>query len=163
LELQSVELQAAPSHLLRAWWPALVWVGLIGVESTDCFSSANTSSFLYPFLVRVFGQIDPEVFFQWHYYLRKAGHVAGYGILALLLLRGWRATLARTRRWNRRPAIFAWLATAAVAAMDEWHQSFLRSRHGSVRDVALDSVAGLGFLLVAHFWLRRSERAVPKT
>jgi VanZ family protein len=163
LELQSAELQSARSHLLRAWWPALVWIGLIGVESTDCFSSANTSGFLYPLLVRIFGQIDPEDFFLWHHYLRKTGHVVGYGILALLLLRGWRATLARARGWNRRPAIFAWLATAWVAAIDEWHQSFLPSRHGSVRDVALDSVAGLGFLLAVYFWLRRSSEAEPKT
>jgi VanZ family protein len=158
-----LELQSARSHLLRAWWPAVVWIGLIGFESTDYFSSANTSSFLYPFLVRVFGQIDPEAFFLWHYYLRKTGHVVGYGILALLLLRGWRATLARTRGWNRRPAIFAWLATALVAAMDEWHQSFLPSRHGSVRDVALDSVAALGFLLVAYLCLRRSDAVQPET
>ena len=87
----------------------------------------------------------------------------GYGILGLLLLRGWRATLARTRGWNWRPAIFAWLATAAVAAMDEWHQSFIPSRTGSVRDVALDSVAALGFLLAAYFWLRRSDGAEAKT
>lgn len=141
----------------------MLWIGLIGFESTDYFSSANTISFLYPLLARVFGQIDPEDFFLWHHYLRKAGHVAGYGILAVLLLRGWRATLARTRRWNWRPAIFAWLATASVAAMDEWHQSFIPSRAGSARDVALDSLAGLGFLLAAYFWLRRSDGAEAKT
>lgn len=157
-----MELQSARSHLLRAWWPAVVWIGLIGAESTDYFSSENTGDFLYPLLVRVFGQIDPEDFFLWHHYLRKAGHVVGYGILGLLLLRGWRATLARAREWNWRPAIFAWLATASVAAMDEWHQSFIRSRTGSVRDVALDSVAALGFLLAAYFWLRRSDGAEQK-
>jgi len=42
--------------------------------------------------------------------------------------------------------------------MDEWHQSYIPSRTGSIWDVALDSVAGLGFLLVAYFWLRRSEK-----
>ena len=152
-----MELQPARRHLLRAWWPAVVWIGLIGFESTDCFSSANTIGFLYPLMVRIFGQIDPEAFFLWHHYLRKTGHVVGYGILALLLLRGWRATLARTREWHWRSAIFAWLGTAVVAAMDEWHQTFIPSRNGSVRDVALDSVAGLGFLLVAYFWLRRSD------
>jgi VanZ family protein len=41
--------------------------------------------------------------------------------------------------------------------MDEWHQSYIPSRTGTWRDAVLDSVAGLLFLLVAYFWLRRSE------
>jgi VanZ family protein len=50
----------------------------------------------------------------------------------------------------------SWLGTAIVAALDEWHQSYIPSRTGSVWDVALDSVAGVAFLVVAYFWLRRS-------
>jgi VanZ family protein len=41
--------------------------------------------------------------------------------------------------------------------MDEWHQSFIPSRSGTVRDVALDTVAGVAFLVVAYFWLRRPQ------
>lgn len=163
MQLQSAELKSTRSNLLRAWWPALVWIALIAVESTDSFSSQNTGDLLYPLLVRVFGQIDPADFLLWHHYLRKGGHVMGYGILAVLLLRGCRATLACIRGWNWRPAIFAWLATASVAAVDEWHQTFIPSRTGNVRDVALDSGAGLGFLLLAYFWLRRSDRPELKT
>jgi VanZ family protein len=160
LELQSAESQAARPRLLRAWWPAAAWIGLIGLESTDYLSSENTGNLLFGLLTGVFGQIDIHNFQIWHHYLRKTGHVVGYGILSLLLLRAWRATLARTRGWNWRPAILAWLVTAAVAAMDEWHQTFIPSRTGTIWDVALDSVAGLGFLLAAWFWLRRSSSAL---
>ena len=160
MELQSAESQAARPHLLRAWWPAAAWIGLIGLESTDYLSSANTGNLLFGLLTSIFGQIDIHHFEIWHHYLRKTGHVVVYGILSLLLLRAWRATLARTHGWNWRPAILAWLATAAVAAMDEWHQTFIPSRTGTIRDVALDSVAGLGFLLAAWFWLRRSGSAL---
>jgi VanZ family protein len=41
--------------------------------------------------------------------------------------------------------------------MDEWHQSFIPSRTGTVHDVILDSIAGLIFLLIANLWLRRSQ------
>jgi len=60
-----------------------------------------------------------------------------------------------------RAVLLSWLGTAIVAALDEWHQSYIPSRMGSLWDVALDSVAGVAFLVVAYFWLRRSELAEP--
>jgi VanZ family protein len=58
-------------------------------------------------------------------------------------------------------ALLAWLGTVFVAAMDEWHQSLIPSRTGTWRDAVLDSVAGLAFLLVAYFWLRRAHEVAP--
>ena len=152
------ELMAASSpNLLRAWWPAAVWICLIAFESTDFFSSEHTGSMLYGLLTRLFGQIDFYKFLVFHHYLRKTGHVVGYGMLSLLLLRGWRATFGRVPSLLLRAALLSWLGTAFVAAMDEWHQSYIPSRTGTIWDVALDSVAGVAFLVVAYFWLRRQN------
>ncbi|MGB8012521.1 MAG: VanZ family protein [Terriglobales bacterium] len=145
------------SNLLRAWWPAVVWMGLIALESTDSFSSENTGKVLYTVLTRLFGQINLYDFLMFHHYLRKTGHVVGYGMLSLLLLRGWRATLGRLPALLLRAVLLSWLGTALVAALDEWHQSYIPSRTGTIWDVALDTVAGVAFLVVAYFWLRRSE------
>ena len=144
---------------LRAWWPAIVWMGLITFESTDLFSSQNTGSVLYSLLTRLFGEINFYDFLVFHHYLRKTGHVLGYGMLSLLLLRGWRATFDCAHAWSWRTALLAWVGTALVAAMDEWHQSFIPSRMGSPRDVLLDTTAGLVFLLIAYVWLRRAAVA----
>ena len=144
-------------NLLRAWWPAVVWIVLITFESTDYFSSKNTGSLLYALLTRLFGNINFYKFLIFHHYLRKTGHVVGYGMLSLLLLRGWRATLGRVHTLLLRTALLSWLGTACVAALDEWHQSFIPSRTGTVWDVALDTAAGVAFLVVAYLWLRRSE------
>ena len=146
-------------NLLRAWWPALVWIGLIAFESTDFFSAQNTGSMLYSLLTRLFGEINFHDFLVFHHYLRKSGHVLGYGILSLLLLRGWRATLDYAHVWVWRAALLAWVGTALVASADEWHQSFIPSRTGNPTDVLLDSVAGVVFLLIAYLWLRRSALA----
>ena len=135
----------------------MVWIGLIALESTDSFSSENTGSILYTLLTRLLGNIDFYKFLVFHHYLRKTGHVVGYGMLSLLLLRGWRATFDYTLLL--RAALLSWLGTACVAALDEWHQSYIPSRTGTVWDVALDSVAGVVFLVVAYFWLRRSDGA----
>jgi len=144
-------------NLLRAWWPAAVWIGLISIESTDMFSSQNTGSMLYAVLTRFFGPINLYDFLIFHHYLRKTGHVVGYGMLALLLLRGWRATLGYSRSLLARTSLLSWIGTVFVASLDEWHQSFIPSRTGTVRDVILDSIAGLVFLLIAYLWLQRSK------
>ncbi len=113
---------------------------------------------MYGLLTRVFGQIDYYDFLYWHHYLRKAGHVVGYAMLGLLLLRGFRATLAHRGSWIGQGIIFAWIGTAFVAAMDEWHQSYIPSRTGTPWDVLLDSVAGLTALMLAYLLLRIRTR-----
>jgi VanZ family protein len=157
----TTHLTASRPNLLRAWWPALVWIGLIACESTDSFSAQHTGSILYALLTRLFGDIDFYKFLVFHHYLRKTGHVVGFGMLSVLLLRGWRATLIHNHDWSWRVALLAWLGTVFVAAMDEWHQSFIPSRTGTWRDAVLDSLAGLVFLLVAYFWSWRSNELAP--
>lgn len=77
-------------------------------------------------------------------FLRKLGHVVGYFTLSVLFFRSWRATFPRlSTRWCLQWATVALLSTALVAALDEWHQSYLPSRTGTVRDVILDSAAAL--------------------
>lgn len=122
-------------------------------------SAQNTGSILYSLLTRLFGEINLYDFLYWHHYLRKAGHVVGYAMLGLLLLRGFRTTFAHRPDWIRLLPVFAWLGTAFVAAMDEWHQSYIPSRTGTVNDVLLDSAAGLVALALAYVALRRKVPA----
>ena len=58
LRPNETNLTAPRPNLLRAWWPAAVWVVLITFESTDYFSSQNTGSMLYTLLTRLFGHIN---------------------------------------------------------------------------------------------------------
>jgi len=153
----TTDLTASRPNLVRAWWPAVVWIGLIALESTDSFSAQNTGTVLYTIFTRLFGNINLYHFLIFHHYLRKTGHVVGYGMLSLLLLRGWRATLGRVHTLLLRAVLLSWLGTVCVGGMDEWHQSYIPSRTGTIWDVALDSVAGVAFLVVAYFWLRRSD------
>ncbi len=157
----ATDLTASRPSLLRAWWPAAAWVVLIAFESTDFFSSQNTGAALYTILTRLFGHINVHDFFVFHQYLRKTGHVVGYGMLSVLMLRGWRATLDQDHVQLGRTLLLSWLGTVFVATLDEWHQSYIPSRTGTWRDVVLDSAAGLAFLLVASGWLRRKpERSL---
>ena len=125
------------------------------MESTGALSSRNTGRFLYPLFHLLFG-LDLIHFRTWHFFLRKTGHVIGYGTLSILLFRAWKATLPvrGNPRWAWVWSLDAVLMTALVASLDEWHQSFLPSRTGTVRDVVLDSVAGILAQVLVYIWLR---------
>jgi VanZ family protein len=79
----------------------------------------------------------------WDTVLRKGAHVTEYAILGALLYRAL----------EREPAALA--AGIAYAATDELHQHFVRGRHASPVDVAIDAVGvALGMLV----WLRVRDR-----
>jgi VanZ family protein len=85
----------------------------------------------------------------WDTLLRKGAHVTEYAILGALLLRA----LGR-----QTPAVAAGIAYAAT---DELHQHFVRGRHASPLDVAIDAV---GITLGVYLFCRlQRTRLVPGT
>ncbi len=150
-------------QLLKEWIAAGLWLALIAGESTNHLSAANTSRILYPLFHFLTG-VDPFRFVIWDYYIRKMGHFVGYFGLSILLFRAWRATLpfASPSCWSMQWARIAFFMTALVASLDEWHQTYLASRSGSLRDVLLDTSAALTaqiliFLLVRGHRTSRGE------
>jgi VanZ family protein len=151
--------------LWKAWIPAIIWLSFIVIESTDSFSSAHTSKFLWPIFHFLSG-IDMVRFETWHHYIRKAGHCVGYFVLSLLMFRAWRATFPHagvsrwTSRWSLPWTSTAFLVTAMVASLDEWHQSYIPSRTGTYKDVLLDSFAALmaQIAILVFFFLTRKPR-----
>ena len=144
-------------ELLKAWIAATLWLIVIAIESTALLSAANTGKILYPLLHFLFG-LDWERFEDWHFYIRKTGHVIGYGMLSFLLFRAWRATFESDHvKWKARWAGLAVLGTAIVASLDEWHQSFIPSRTGRWQDVVLDTCAGVAAQILILLWWRISS------
>jgi len=77
----------------------------------------------------------------WDTVLRKGAHITEYAILALLLVRAVGREV---------PAL---ALGVLYAASDELHQGFVRGRHASPVDVAIDAV---GLLLGIAAWRRVS-------
>jgi VanZ family protein len=151
------------TRILKVWLPSAIWLAVIVVESTNFGSAEHTSRILYPILHFLFG-IDPTRSAAWNGFLRKIGHFVGYFILSVLLFRSWRATFPRlSTRWCLQWATVAFLSTFLVAMLDEWHQSYLKSRTGTLSDVLLDSGAALfaQFMLFAVLHLLRVEKRRP--
>jgi len=132
---------------------------LIAIESTDWLSAQHTSRILYPLLHFLIG-LDLVRFEVWHHYIRKLGHFMGYFTLSFFLFRAWRATLRLpwAPRWALRWGAIAFLMSAMVASLDEWHQTFIPSRTGAIRDVILDSCAALTAQLLIFLYLSWKPR-----
>ncbi|MGA9799798.1 MAG: VanZ family protein [Terriglobales bacterium] len=145
----------AQKHLLKTWIAAILWLGLIVGESTNFASAENTGRLLYPLLHFIFG-LELVHFPLWHFLIRKSGHFVGYFTLSWLLFRAWRDTFPYPgRNWAIQWARISFFMTALVACLDEWHQSYLPSRTGNLRDVLLDSTAALIAQIVIFLILRR--------
>jgi VanZ family protein len=154
-------LNPAQKQLLKTWIAAVLWLWVIVLESTNFASSDNTSRIFYPLLHFLFG-LDPAHFPTWHAVIRKTGHFVGYFTLSVLLFRAWRATFAfPALRWSIEWARISFFMTALVACLDEWHQTYLPSRTGSLHDVLLDSTAALIAQVVIFLLLRRRNLASP--
>ncbi len=148
-----------PAGAWKQWIPALIWIAIITVESTDLLSSANTGSLLYAILTRLFGTINPATFEIFHHFSRKTGHFVGFFVLSYLLFRAWRATLPLRGigLWSLPWARVSFLMSVMVATLDEWHQTTIPSRTGTFRDVILDSTAAFTTQLLLWLLLRRKS------
>jgi VanZ family protein len=134
--------------------PAIVWMAIIFLGSTDMLSAEHTSRFLVPFLRWFDPQISLAALDQIQFAIRKLGHLTEYAILAMLLWRALRGGI----RWQMKMSILflvAVLASAIFAASDEFHQSFVPSRTGSPNDVMIDICGALAGLAICWMFARR--------
>jgi VanZ family protein len=148
----------------NVWTPAAIAVAIICTESTDTFSAQNTSSWLRPIVEHWIGHINDSTWEFLHHYLRKTGHVIGYGLVAFTFLRAWLYTLTQRGpstliAWRLESSILAILSTAIVASCDEYHQSFIPSRTGSPLDVLLDTAGACALCLLVWLfcWSKRQS------
>jgi VanZ family protein len=137
--------------------PVIVWMALIFLGSTDVLSAAHTSRFLVPFLRWLDPEISLAALAQIQLAIRKLGHLSEYAILAMLL---WRALRLATERRSKM-SIFgmALVCSAAFAASDEFHQSFVGSRTSSTHDVLIDICGALIALLFCAVLTSRERPA----
>jgi VanZ family protein len=136
---------------LKYWLPLVIWLGVIFVGSTNLMSAEHTSHYIVPFLLWLKPGMSPRTIWIILVVVRKCAHVTEYAILALLLWRAFRSVpILHAKTWMVFYA--ALLGCAVYAASDEFHQTFVKSRTPSVRDVFLD-IAGafVGLLIGASF------------
>ena len=85
--------------------------------------------------------------------LRKGAHIAEYALLVWLLVRALQLSSIRgaTALWVAVPLSLLYAVT------DEWHQTFVPGREGTLRDVLIDGVGIIGM----YAWARWRAPSPP--
>jgi VanZ family protein len=103
--------------VVMRWFVVALWMGLI-------FSLSAIPSLASP-LPAIYDLI-----------LRKLAHLTIYTVLTVLLFRAFRMHVdSPTSAW-----LLAGIVAAVYAGSDEWHQTFVPGREGSLRDVGIDTL-----------------------
>lgn len=148
-------------HLIRAWLPVAMCMGLIALESSVAFGADHTSGPLQRLLEYLFNTHYTQP--QWwrlHIAIRKCGHFTGYGLLSVAWFRAVWMTLPPNDLFQRRRLAchgLAMLGTLLVASADEFHQLFLPNRSGSIVDVGIDCLGGLVLQAIVALWMFRRK------
>jgi VanZ family protein len=159
-------LKPSARNLGKNWWPSVVWLGIIRLESTDTASSTNTLGWLHTVLVFLFPHISGGLVWTLNEILRKTGHFMGYGILGVLVFFAQRYTNRDRlspllpRRWGtclhdlwRMEWVWISVGVAVItASLDEIHQSFIPSRSGRWQDVVLDACGAAVLQIIIYFF-----------
>ncbi|TCS70629.1 VanZ family protein [Effusibacillus lacus] len=143
----------------------LLFMALIFLKSGEPYHEQDLRPALSAWIpLRVLETVLPQVEFYYdkdliswkepydmlEFFIRKAAHVAEFGVLAWL----WIRTLLHTRLGYRKLLAFSFTATFLYAASDEWHQTFVTGRTGHLVDVWVDTI---GISLVALYYSVRPD------
>jgi VanZ family protein len=124
--------------------------------SGDKQSFQHSSRIVGPLLHWLLPNLSEHAVYNVVIAVRKCAHLTEYAILAILVWRAVRKPAWRdTRPWYWSEAGVALWMSALYAATDEFHQTFVASREGCLRDVLIDSSGAAIGLLVLYFLGRK--------
>ena len=142
---------------LWAWWPAILWSGVIFTAPTDAFSAEHTKWFFEPIWRWLIPGLAQSQYDFIHHVIRKCTHFAEYFVYCILL---YRAVRAHRTGWRWIWGIAALLIAAGYSVTDEFHQSFVASRTASPYDSLLDTTGAFVALVVLWVWFCRRRAGV---
>ena len=137
---------------LLSFIPTLFLLSLIfGFSAQDGESSGSLSFQISLFLVKLFSPLLPTATSEdillaraesIHYLVRKCAHMTEYFLLTLSLQLPLKAWLSRLPFWKTR-ILTGFFCTVLLAALDEFHQTFVPGRSGNLTDICIDSLGAI--------------------
>lgn len=122
---------------VKLWFPVVLWCGLIFFLSHQPDLKSDL----------------PET---WDFFLRKLAHMAEFGVLAFLAFRGIKGHGTRIVHG----LVFALVFSLFYALSDEYHQTFIQGRSGSLIDVGIDSVGIIIAILTIWYFCAKISNKV---
>jgi len=115
---------------LKYWLPVIVWAGVI-------------------FILSAIPNLKTDL--EQDFLLRKIAHMVEFGILTWLF---FRALKQEQINFNK-ILICSFIFSLFYACFDEFHQLFVRGRHGSLIDVGIDTAGIFIFCIMCYIKNRR--------
>lgn len=139
----------------------VLWMGLILYFSSDTGAESSLKSglvmkYLGPIIQKISMHIRGTEFStsNLHFIVRKLAHMFNYGMLS---------SLSYLSCYSIKPrkflsSLFAIVYSTSFALIDEFYQTFVSGRSGSVRDVLIDSVGIYAAVVIFSILLAIIER-----
>lgn len=128
----------------------ILWMGIIFIFSHQPNSGEETKSILetaLPFINEI------NLIELTNLFIRKSAHLIEYFILTLLTV-----SLLKEYTKNERKIIISSLIFCFLyACTDEYHQSFIIGRTSAFKDVLIDTIGGLTFILIYYLSKKYSK------
>jgi VanZ family protein len=114
------------SKFLKYWGPAILWMGVI-------------------FTLSAIPNLKTDL--EQDFLLRKIAHATEFAILTFLFFRA----LNQEKISFRKALVYSTIFAVFYAFSDEFHQLFVRNRHGSPIDVGIDSIGIFIFAIACYY------------
>lgn len=142
-----------PKNAIIRWVQVIAWMLLIYTASTDAGSAEQSSRIIGPILRWFNPSVTNETIAAVQLFVRKCAHLTVYAILALLVWRAISSNLVKPA-FLKRHAVYTLIIGIIYAMSDEFHQSFVPTRSGTIVDVLIDSFGVLMGLGIVWFYGR---------
>jgi len=156
---ESINTEKINSKVKQRFWryaPLVAWMIFIFFASTGQMSASNTSRFIRPIILWLYPNISEANLIFVHVWVRKTAHFTEYGLLGLLAAR---AFVGSSINFLRSRWFFSALLLVVIYALsDEFHQSFVSTRTGSIYDSMIDIAGGLTMLIFYALLRNRRNR-----
>jgi VanZ family protein len=143
------------NRFLKYWLPPILWM----IFFFPLVNRFLGSPAIYRALLNVFRIFSPDVSaaaIQVPYIvIRKSIHFVEYAILTYLLFRAFRGE--NIIKWNIRWAIYSGVITIGYGFLDEFLQTFVPTRNGSILDSLINSAGAFFVLGVLAAKARKNE------
>ena len=129
------------------WLPVFAWMGFLFPLTNDTLSLNSTSHFIVPILKWFLPNASQATINTLHILFRKSVHFGEYAFLAFLLFRAFRG---RNKDWRLKWLLYAGIIAVSYGFLDEFLQTLIASRTGSIFDWIVDSAGALSTLGIIY-------------
>jgi len=144
-------LNAYLKYFIIYWLPPIAWMAFL-FPTNDTLTTSSTSHIIVPVIKWFLPAASQDTVDILHILVRKVVHFCEYAFLAFLLFRAFRGG---KKDWRLKWTTYAGLITIGYGSLDEFLQTFIPSRTGSIYDWIIDSAGSVFALGIIYMKVKR--------